>query len=101
MTNETVPKTWLVTGASQGLGLAISLAALKAGHKVIAGARRPAVAAKAHPELEAAGGKWLELDVSLPSAREVVQKAAEEAHGLDVVVNNAGYVLMGAIEGLK
>lgn len=94
-------KTWLVTGASQGLGLAIALSALKAGHKVIAGARNPDVATKEHPEVLAAGGEWLKLDVSLPSTKEIVQQAAEETGGIDVAVNNAGYSLAGQIEDLK
>jgi NAD(P)-dependent dehydrogenase (short-subunit alcohol dehydrogenase family) len=93
-------KTWLITGASQGLGLAIALSALKAGHKVIAGARNPDVAAKDHPEVVIAGGKWLQLDVSLPSTKDVVQQAVKEVGGLDVVVNNAGYFHAGQIEDL-
>lgn len=91
-------KTWLITGASQGLGLAIALSALKAGHKVIAGARSPDVAAQTHPELIAAGGNWLQLDVSLPSTRAIVQRTAEHAGGIDVVVNNAGYYAAGLLE---
>ncbi|KAL2424384.1 Oxidoreductase claN [Exophiala dermatitidis] len=93
-------KTWLVTGASQGLGLAITLAALRAGHKVIAGARNPEAAASAHPEVEKAGGQWLQLDVTSKETKDIVQKAAENAGGIDVVVNNAGYFLAGSIEDL-
>lgn len=100
MAETKASKTWLITGASQGLGLAIALSALKAGHKVIAGARNPDAAAKDHPEVVAAGGKWLKLDVSLPNTKEIVQQAAEEAGGIDVAVNNAGYVLSGQIEDL-
>jgi len=100
MTETPASKTWLVTGASQGLGLEIALSALKTGHKVIAGARNPDVAAKDHPEVEAAGGKWIKLDVSLPSTEETVRQTAEEAGGIDVAVNNAGYVLNGQIEDL-
>ncbi|KAK5065115.1 hypothetical protein LTR84_000951 [Exophiala bonariae] len=98
MAKSSSSKTWLITGASQGLGLAIALSALKKGHKVIAGARNPEVAGTNHPELTAAGGEWLHLDVSLPSTRDIVQQAAEKAGGIDVVVNNAGYYAVGQIE---
>lgn len=98
MADSTLRKTWLITGASQGLGLAIALSALKAGHKVIAGARNPEAALRNHPELTAAGGEWLRLDVSLPSTRDVVRGAADSAGGIDVVVNNAGYYAAGQIE---
>jgi NAD(P)-dependent dehydrogenase (short-subunit alcohol dehydrogenase family) len=94
-------KTWLITGASQGLGLAIALSALKAGHRVIAGARSPETAVKAHPELEAAGGKWIQLDVDSTETTGIVTKAAEDAGGVDVVVNNAGYFMTGTIEDLE
>ena len=91
-------KKWLITGASQGLGLAMAMSALKAGHKVLAGARNPSNAASDHPEMEAAGGKWLQLDVSRPEAQAAVSKAIEEAGGIDVVVNNAGVYPPGSIE---
>lgn len=94
-------KTWLITGASQGLGLAMTLGALNAGHKVIAGARNPDKAAQEHPEVEAAGGKWLALDVDAPETKDIVKKNSDEVGGFDVVVNNAGYFLSGTIEELE
>jgi len=94
-------KTWLITGASSGLGLAMALAALSVGHKVVAGARKPEVAKEAHPELESAGGKWLKLDVNSHETQATVKKASDEAGGFDVVVNNAGYFLAGTIEELE
>ncbi|KAK5382455.1 hypothetical protein LTR20_005913 [Exophiala xenobiotica] len=100
MAEASKPKTWLATGASQGLGLAITLSALRTGHKVIAGARKPEVAAKAHPEVEAEGGRWLQLDVDSKNTTEVIRKALEDAGGVDVVVNNAGWYLNGTIEDL-
>ncbi len=94
------PKNWLITGASQGLGLMMAMSALKAGHKVLAGARNPSKAAAEHPELEAAGGKWFQLDVTLPETRDVVSKAVEEAGGVDVLVNNAGISITALVEDI-
>lgn len=69
------PHTWLITGASQGLGLAIAMSALKVGHKVIAGARNTRKAAEEHPELELLGGRWLELDVNAVDVPKTVENA--------------------------
>nr|P0CU71.1 RecName: Full=Oxidoreductase claN; AltName: Full=Cladofulvin biosynthesis cluster protein N [Fulvia fulva] len=90
--------TWLITRASSGRGAAIALAALEAGHKVIAGARNPAKASQVRPEIQNQGGTWLRLDDSTADVRHVIAKAAKE-HGLNVLVNNAGgYALRGVLE---
>jgi NADP-dependent 3-hydroxy acid dehydrogenase YdfG len=94
-------KTWLVTGASSGLGAAITEAALQAGHKVIATARNPTQAAEANPQISALGGKWIKLDVTSPDTKGDVEHAVNEAGGVDVVVNNAGYSLLGSIEDMS
>lgn len=94
-------KTWLITGASQGLGLAMTFAALNAGYKVIACARNPFKAAATSPDVERLGGQWLKLDVSSKETKSIVQKAADDAGGIDVVVNNAGYYPAGTIEELE
>ena len=91
-------KVWLVTGASSGLGLAISVSALGAGHKVLACARTPEKAAKDHPEVESLGGKWLRLDVTSADVQQIVQTAVEEEGRIDVLVNNAGYAAIGSLE---
>lgn len=101
MGSTTTAKTWLVTGASQGLGLAMVLSALEAGHKVIACARNPTAAAAAHPEVEEKGGRWLQLDVTSRDTQHIVREAVEAAGGLDVVINNAGYYQGGPIEDLE
>src|SRR5262245_50072100 len=101
MDGDADSKTWLITGASQGLGLAIALAALRDGHKVIATARNLEASADAHPEIKATGGQWLQLDVDSPSTTEVVRRTVENAGGVDVIVNNAGYYLSGTIEDLQ
>lgn len=95
-------KTWLVTGASSGLGAAIAEAALQAGHTVIATARNPTKAAEANPEISKLGGIWIELDVTSSSATKAVEDAVNKSGGvIDVVVNNAGYSLLGSIEDMS
>ena len=92
--------TFLITGGSSGLGLNLALAALRSGHKVIATARNPAKAKQTWPEVESLGGSWLTLDVTSPDTESIVKKAVEE-HGVDVLVNSAGYALLGAMEDLR
>ena len=101
-------KTFLITGASSGLGLSLALCALRCGHRVIGTARNPSVAASNHPDFEKLGGQWLKLDVSVPECQQVVEDAmtAEQTrhaqHSKDpvdwIIVNNAGYALQGTIE---
>lgn len=90
------PLRWLVTGASSGLGAAVAEAAIARGDEVIATARDAArldrLAGQAPGRVRAVG-----LDLSDRAATRA--KAAEFAHaGVDVLVNNAGYGLMGAFE---
>lgn len=91
-------RTWLITGASRGLGRAFAQAALEAGDTVVATARRPADLADlvaAHPDQAHA----LELDVTQRHrAFAVAAEAVALAGELDVVVNCAGYGLHAPIE---
>lgn len=86
-------RVWLITGCSSGLGAAIAKAALDAGDRVVATARDVSSLA-VHPNCVA-----LPLDVTRPE--EVAAKVAEAAAvwgRFDVVVNNAGAGLLGAVE---
>ncbi|KAJ5917157.1 short-chain dehydrogenase/reductase SDR [Penicillium verhagenii] len=95
-------KTWLVTGASSGLGATIAEVALKAGHKVIATARNPTKAAVENPQIEQLGGTWIRLDVTERETTKKVKDAIDQAGGqIDIVVNNAGYSLLGSIEDMS
>ena len=91
-------RTWLVTGASRGLGLAFAQVALEAGDSVVATARKPEQLdelVRAHPGRALALG----LDVTDKAAVDaVVPRAAEFTGRLDVLVNNAGYGLAGGVE---
>lgn len=96
-------KTWLITGASSGLGAALAETVLQAGHKVIATARNPTKAAQANPRITELGGTWIALDVTSKDTPEIVTNAIKEKAGgvIDVVVNNAGYSLLGTIEDMS
>jgi NAD(P)-dependent dehydrogenase (short-subunit alcohol dehydrogenase family) len=91
-------KVFLITGASRGLGRAITEAALAAGHSVVAGARSTAALhdlAAREPDRLAV----VELDVTDDEhARAAVATVVERFGRLDVLVNNAGYANMSAIE---
>ncbi|MEU4542609.1 SDR family NAD(P)-dependent oxidoreductase [Nonomuraea dietziae] len=93
-------KVWFVTGSSRGLGRNFVEAALSRGDKVAATARSTA----SLDELVATYGDAvlpLEMDVTDKAAVfESVKRAKEHFGRLDVIVNNAGYAQVGAIEEL-
>ncbi|MFD8964126.1 oxidoreductase [Streptomyces sp. NPDC059568] len=91
-------QVWFITGSSRGLGRAIAEAALAAGHRVVATARKP----DQLDDLVHTYGEQVRavaLDVTDADAARAAVKGAVETFGqLDVVVNNAGYGDMAAIE---
>lgn len=94
------PSTWLITGASSGLGKSLALEALKVGHKVIGATRNVHTAAESCPEFATNGGVWFELDPSREGARERVAQCAKD-HDIDVLVNNAAYAFIGGVEDTR
>ncbi|WP_066685546.1 oxidoreductase [Caulobacter sp. CCH9-E1] len=88
-------KTWLITGVSSGLGREIALAAIGRGDLAIGTVRKPEAAAA----FSAIGGYPLILDVTDTVAVNAAVAEAEHVTGrIDVLVNNAGYGLVGAVE---
>jgi NAD(P)-dependent dehydrogenase (short-subunit alcohol dehydrogenase family) len=90
-------KTWFITGASRGFGALIAKVALARGDNVIATARQPQTVVAAlgeSPRLLA-----LPLDVTDDSAAAAAVAQGVARFGrIDVLVNNAGYGLLGAVE---
>lgn len=91
-------KVWFITGASSGFGDAFARYALADGDSVVATARDPARLA---PLVKLAPDRVLaqRLDVARPGEATVAVQAAVERFGrLDLVINNAGYGVVGAVE---
>jgi short-subunit dehydrogenase len=83
----------LITGASQGIGRALAVAAAARGAKVLAAARSEDLLAQLAAEVRAAGGtiETVHADVTVPDQRDRMTGAAlRHFGGLDVLVNNAG-----------
>ncbi|OWJ97638.1 short-chain dehydrogenase/reductase [Pseudomonas sp. A46] len=90
-------RTWFITGASRGFGTLIAERALRAGDAVIATARKPEeIVARlgSHPNLLA-----VRLDVTNEAeAHQAVAEGVNRFGRIDVLVNNAGFGVLGAVE---
>ncbi|MFT3804735.1 MAG: oxidoreductase [Burkholderiaceae bacterium] len=100
MSSSAPQKVWLITGCSTGLGRALCQTLLDTGHSVAATARRlDDLAAIPAPESDPARLLRLALDVT---DADQVDAAVARCHAhfgrIDVLVNNAGYGYLGAIE---
>jgi NAD(P)-dependent dehydrogenase (short-subunit alcohol dehydrogenase family) len=92
-------KVWFVTGAGSGIGRSVARAAIKAGHRVVATGRN--VEKLRNALADSAGDNLLlqRLDVtSAPEAQTAVDAAVARFGRIDVLVNNAGYSLLGNFE---
>src|SRR5262249_56717906 len=89
---------WFITGASRGFGLEIARQALERGDAVVATARDPRGVEKSLP---GAGASLLSVGLDVTDeqqAQSAVAGAVERFGRIDVLVNNAGRGLLGAVE---
>jgi 3-oxoacyl-[acyl-carrier protein] reductase len=104
MTNEI--RTALVTGASRGIGRAIAVGLAKRGYDVAINdiERQKDVLANVAAEIEALGRRALTVFADVSNKGEVADMAkrvASDFGHLDAVVNNAGILIAGNVDGLK
>ncbi|GAA4970714.1 SDR family NAD(P)-dependent oxidoreductase [Nonomuraea thailandensis] len=100
MRKGTVMATWFITGASRGLGAEIARTALAQGDDVVIAVRNPA---RVPDDLAKAGNVLtVALDVTDSAAVPAAVQAAVDRFGrIDVLVNNAGRGLLGALEEIS
>jgi NADP-dependent 3-hydroxy acid dehydrogenase YdfG len=92
----------VITGASSGIGEATALALAREGAAVALGARRKERIEALAERIESEGGKALAIAVDVGDegqARSFVERAHGELGGLSILVNNAGVMLLGPVEG--
>ncbi|NJM70810.1 MAG: SDR family oxidoreductase [Scytonema sp. RU_4_4] len=101
MTNSAQTRVWFITGSSTGFGRTLAETLLDKGETVVLTARKP-------QQVEDLTAKFpnralaVRLDVTKPEeVREAVKQAIATFGRIDVLVNNAGYGTMGAIEELS
>ncbi|MER7703610.1 SDR family NAD(P)-dependent oxidoreductase [Kitasatospora sp. NPDC097605] len=95
---QTRPRVWLITGATSGIGLELTRQVLESGDPVAALARDTAPLDRL---AEAHGERLLPVRADVrdeQAVREAVERALTRFGRIDVVANNAGYGLFGAVE---
>jgi NAD(P)-dependent dehydrogenase (short-subunit alcohol dehydrogenase family) len=93
-------RRWLITGVSGGLGRALAVEALARGDRV-AGTLRRNQELGAFSALAPGRAFPILLDVTDPDPAPAIEASIRSLGGLDVVVNNAGYALIGAVEDIS
>ncbi|HVY65030.1 MAG TPA: SDR family oxidoreductase [Gammaproteobacteria bacterium] len=96
-------KNAIVTGSSQGLGLAIATALAREGCNVALSARGNDKLAAAVKALQAHGGKIVGVVADLATedgCRSFVESAAAQLGGIDILVNNVGGMVPGTLESM-
>ncbi len=94
-------KVWFITGASKGMGLEITKAALESGGKVIATSRNTDILLEKIVDHK---DNLLPVELDITNEKDIqnaISNGIEEFGRMDVVVNNAGYNLLGNIEELS
>jgi len=94
-------RVWFITGAGSGIGAATAKAALEAGGRVIATGRNLDKVRNALCDVAGESVAFVALDVtSEAQAKAAVEEAVNAFGRIDVLVNNAGYSLLGNFEEL-
>jgi NADP-dependent 3-hydroxy acid dehydrogenase YdfG len=104
MAGELEGKVAVVTGASSGIGEATALALARAGAAVALGARRQDRIDALADRIRGEGGNAVAIAVDVSDeaqAKAFVAGAREQLGGLDVLVNNAGVMLLGPVDGAE
>ncbi|MDU0593351.1 SDR family NAD(P)-dependent oxidoreductase [Pseudomonas aeruginosa] len=92
-------RIWFVTGATRGMGVDIVKAALQQGDKVVATGRNRATLRNVFADVPQDNIELLALDVgSEAQAQEAADAAVRRFGRIDVLVNNAGFCLLGRFE---
>lgn len=90
-------RVWFITGASRGMGLEFARAALSGGQRVVATARNPKTVVDALGEQDNLYAVALDV-TDLDSIAAAIDAAVERFGGIDILLNNAGYGIFGALE---
>ncbi|KAJ7155650.1 NAD(P)-binding protein [Mycena filopes] len=100
MTTPSTTRVWFITGASQGFGRLMTEKALAKGEKVVATLRKPEVLSDLRSQYTEQQLLILRVDVNKSDEILSAFSTAEKTFGrIDVVFNNAGYGIVGEIEG--
>src|SRR6266849_1798308 len=92
-------KVWFITGAGSGIGSGTARAALKAGDRVVATGRNIEKVRNTLRDVASENLALVPLDVSSePQAKAAIDEAVKRFGRIDVLVNNAGYSLLGNFE---
>ena len=91
-------KVILITGASSGIGKDTAISLIKYGHVVYGAARR----LEMMQDIIQAGGHAIKMDILKErNIDDVVNQIIKEQNRIDVLINNAGYGLWGAVETIS
>src|SRR5919109_170714 len=102
MTDGLQGKVCVVTGASSGIGEATAQRLAEAGASVALAARRDDRITELASRIQAEGGTAIAVKTDVtdePQAKALIERARDELGGLDVLVNNAGVMLLGPVVG--